>query len=44
MIPAQDGRRMATDIYRPGKNGVPANDRFPVLLNRTPDGKTILKA
>lgn len=33
---------MATDIYRPGKSGVPISDRLPVLLNRTPYNKTSL--
>jgi putative CocE/NonD family hydrolase len=39
MIPTRDGARMATDIYRPGRNGVPVDERFPVLLNRTPYDK-----
>ena len=36
MIPTRDGARMATDIYRPARNGVAVNERFPVLLQRTP--------
>ena len=31
---------MATDIYRPAHNGVAVNERFPVLLQRTPYDKT----
>jgi len=42
LMPTRDGKRMATDIYRPGRNGVPVEERFPVLLNRTPYNKTSL--
>lgn len=42
MIPTRDGKRMATDIYRPARNGVPIAERLPVLLNRTPYNKTSL--
>ena len=45
MILTRDGKRMATDIYRPGKNGVPVDpsiEKFPVLLSRTPYNKTSL--
>ncbi|MCC6242339.1 MAG: CocE/NonD family hydrolase [Gemmatimonadaceae bacterium] len=42
MIPTRDGKHMATDIYRPAKNGVPVSERLPVLLNRTPYNKTSL--
>ncbi len=42
MIPTRDGKRMSTDVYRPGKNGIPVDERFPVLLNRTPYNKTAL--
>ena len=44
MIPTRDGARMATDVYRPARNGVPVEGRFPVLLNRTPYGKNSLEA
>jgi putative CocE/NonD family hydrolase len=44
MIPTRDGARMATDIYRPGRNGVPVTERLPVLLNRTPYDKQSLAA
>ena len=40
MIPTRDGKRMATDVYRPARNGVAVNERFPVLLQRTPYDKT----
>ena len=39
MIPVRDGLKMATDVYRPAKNGVAVEGRFPVLLNRTPYDK-----
>ena len=42
MIPTRDGKRMATDIYRPGRGGTPISERLPVLLNRTPYNKTSL--
>lgn len=42
MVPTRDGKRMATDIVRPARNGVPVAGRFPVLLNRTPYDKTQL--
>jgi uncharacterized protein len=40
MIPARDGTKLSTDIYRPAKNGVPVGERVPVLLHRTPYGKS----
>ena len=40
MMTTRDGKRMATDIFRPARNGVPVPGRFPVLLNRTPYSKT----
>ena len=40
MVPTRDGRRMATDVYRPARNGVTVSERFPVLLHRTPYDKT----
>jgi predicted acyl esterase len=39
MVPMRDGVRLATDIYRPVLNGVPAPGKFPVVLERTPYGK-----
>jgi putative CocE/NonD family hydrolase len=36
MVPMRDGKRLATDIYRPGlENGDPAPGPFPVILTRT---------
>lgn len=42
LVPMRDGKRMATDIYRPVRNGAPVADRLPVLLNRTPYNKESL--
>jgi putative CocE/NonD family hydrolase len=39
MVTARDGVRLATDVYRPARDGAPARDRLPVLLQRTPYGK-----
>jgi predicted acyl esterase len=39
MIAMRDGVRLAADVYRPSGNGVPVEDRFPVLLERTPYNK-----
>src|SRR5260221_14499899 len=39
MIPVRDGARMATDIYRPARDGVVLAERLPVLLIRTPYDK-----
>jgi putative CocE/NonD family hydrolase len=39
MVPARDGVRLATDIYRPARDGVPVAARFPAILERTPYGK-----
>lgn len=38
----RDGVRLATDIYRPARNGQPVAGRFPVILERTPYGKTVV--
>jgi uncharacterized protein len=40
MVPMRDGIRLATDIYRPARNGVAVGERFPVILERTPYDKT----
>src|SRR5260370_996597 len=42
MIPMRDGVKLATDIYRPARNGVPVDARFPVLLERTPYTKEMV--
>jgi putative CocE/NonD family hydrolase len=39
MIPVRDGIRLATDIYRPARNGTPIEGKFPTLLERTPYNK-----
>lgn len=39
MIPTRDGTRLAADLYRPAKNGMPIETRVPTLLTRTPYGK-----
>ena len=39
MVTMRDGVRMATDVYRPARHGVPLADRRPVLLHRTPYNK-----
>ena len=39
MVPMRDGVRLATDIYRPGRNGVALEGKFPVILERTPYDK-----
>src|SRR5256885_1678788 len=36
MVPMRDGVRLATDIYRPGRNGAPADGKFPAIVERTP--------
>lgn len=41
MIPVRDGVRLATDIYRPARNGTPVPGPFPVLIERTPYGKAV---
>jgi putative CocE/NonD family hydrolase len=40
MIPARDGVLLATDIYRPAVDGVPVSERLPLVLQRTPYGKS----
>ena len=40
MVPMRDGIRLATDIYLPSRNGKPVGRRVPVILERTPYGKT----
>jgi uncharacterized protein len=36
MIPVRDGIRLSTELFRPARNGVAVDERFPVLLQRTP--------
>ena len=40
MIALRDGVKLATDIYRPARNGKALDGQFPVILERTPYGKT----
>ena len=40
LIPMRDGVKLATDVYRPARNGAPVEGRFPALLLRTPYNKT----
>lgn len=40
IIPMRDGIRLATDIYRPARNGKLVDGKFPTLLVRTPYGKS----
>jgi putative CocE/NonD family hydrolase len=42
MVPMRDGVKLATDIYRPARGGKPVAGRFPVILERTPYGKTVV--
>ncbi len=37
-IAMRDGTRLTADIYRPGRNGMASEGRFPTLLERTPYG------
>src|SRR4051794_30247403 len=39
MIATRDGPRLAADVYRPARGGVPVEGRFPTLLTRTPYDK-----
>ena len=39
MITARDGIKLGTDIYRPARNGIPVEGKFPTLLERTPYNK-----
>ena len=39
MVTMRDGIRLATDVYRPARDGAPVPGGFPVLLERTPYGK-----
>ena len=39
MITLRDGVKLATDIYRPARNGCVVAGKFPVILERTPYGK-----
>lgn len=40
MVPMRDGIRLATDLYRPARDGEIVEGRFPTVLCRTPYDKT----
>jgi uncharacterized protein len=40
-VPMRDGVRLATDLYRPARNGRPAPGRFAAILERTPYGRNV---
>src|SRR5438309_537471 len=40
MVAMRDGVHLATDVYRPNRNGAPADGKFPVILERTPYNKS----
>ncbi len=40
LLPMRDGVRLATDVFRPARNGEPAAGLFPALLHRTPYDRT----
>ena len=42
MVRMRDGVRLATDIYRPMQNGKPVDAPLPVILERTPYGKSVV--
>ncbi len=38
MVAMRDGVKLACDVYRPARNGVAVEGKFPVILERTPYG------
>jgi putative CocE/NonD family hydrolase len=40
MIAMRDGVKLATDIHRPARHATAATEKFPVILERTPYGKS----
>ena len=38
-VPMRDGIKLATDVYRPAKGDTAVDERFPVILTRTPYDK-----
>ncbi|HEV2126802.1 MAG TPA: CocE/NonD family hydrolase, partial [Chloroflexota bacterium] len=40
IVPMRDGVRLACDVYRPARDGRAADGAFPVILERTPYGKS----
>src|SRR5579875_2302259 len=41
MVPMRDGVKLATDVYRPARNGIGVEGKFPAILMRTPYNKTL---
>ncbi len=41
MVPMRDGVKLATDVYRPARQGKPVDGRFPIILSRTPYNKSV---
>ena len=44
MVAMRDGVSLSTDVYRPARNGMPVEGKFPTLLERTPYNKDRLVA
>src|ERR1700751_1997521 len=44
MITMRDGVKLACDIYRPARNGKAVEEKFPVILERTPYGKQTVES
>src|SRR5579862_3019693 len=40
-VALRDGVHLATDVYRPARNGKAVVGRFPVILERTPYGRNV---
>ena len=40
MVAMRDGVKLATDVYRPAKDGIPLPGKFPVLVDRSPYNKS----
>src|SRR5579871_5569348 len=40
-VAVRDGVKLATDVYRPARNGKAVAGRFPVILERTPYGRNV---
>lgn len=40
-VVTRDGVRLATDVYRPARDGRAVSGRFPVLMERTPYGRNV---
>src|SRR6185503_4714473 len=44
MVAMRDGIRLATDVYLPARGGRPLDEKLPVVLTRTPYGKSGAKS